>query len=180
MNVNIIKLPQITCHHSHTKSILEIITHTILFSRVVGIPIKADTLESALFDDLVYPIITHTKIEQSIKDQIQSIIQLPSKRVQTIIISLYYCTKSYGILGTYTEKNEYERWKIDLNYTRDYSIEDMRTDIRDIVSTIIDYKEFPIQLPNEEKFAFGITQANTADSPYYDLFGSLPKIFGTP
>jgi len=180
MNINIIRLPPITCHHSHTKSLLEIITHNILFNRMIGIPIKADTAESTLFDDVTYPLVTHTKIQQNIKEQIQEITQLASNRVQSIVISLYYCTKTYGILGTYVEKNEYERWKIDLHYTRDYSIEDMRVDIDEIVRNIIDYKELPIQLPNEEKFAFSITQANTTESPYYDLFGSLPKIFGTP
>lgn len=180
MNVNIIRLPSITCHHSHTKAILEAIVNTILFTRTAGMPILPRTVESYLFEDLNYSIINRTVVQDEITKQIKEIVQLPSSKFHVINVSLYYSVKKYGFLGEYMEKNEFERWKIELYYTRGYTMENMREEMNTIMNTILNYSEIPQQLPSEEKFSFSITHTTSASSPYYDLFGSIPKLFGTP
>lgn len=180
MNVNIIRLPPITCHHSHSKAILEAVANTILFTRTAGMPILPSTVESYLFEDLIYPIINRTVVQEDINKQIKEIIELPSSKFHAINISLYICTKKYGFLGAYMEKNEFERWKIELYYTRGYTMENMREEMNKIMDTILNYSEVPQQLPNDEKFSFSITHTTSIGSPYYDILGSIPKIFGTP
>jgi len=185
MNVTKYQLPTLTCNQSESASILEIVIHTILFQRTLGIAVTPKEIESYLFDNLSYIAIDDEYILNQVKHDLIRICQEKEGNKLPIVLSLYYGVKKYGILGEYYEKIEFERWSITLEYVIDRIFADENTlehKISEIITTIVSISELPLQLPNHEKFSFTITNPSIPlqHSIVYDMFASASRMFGTP
>jgi hypothetical protein len=184
MNVNKFQLPTITCNYSQSASILEIVIHTILFSRTIGMRVTPKEIDSYLFDDLSYTAIDNDEIINEVKHEIIRICQTRDDKTLPLILSLYHSTKKYGILGEYYEKTEFERWFITLEYVSEKIFAEetiLEYQIREVIQNIISVHELPLQFPNHEKFSFTITNSTPKQNGLmYDMFASASRMFGTP
>ena len=184
MNVSKFKLQTLTCNHSQSASILEIIIHTILFNRTIGIPTIPKEIESYLFDDLYYVAIDDDKTLNTVKHELIRISQIKDEDDISIILSLYYSIKKYGILGEYDEKIEFERWTIPLHYVTDKIFveeNELQQKIQDSIHLILSVEEIPVQMPNRERFSFTITNSIPKQTGIvYDMFASASRMFSTP
>jgi hypothetical protein len=184
MNVTKYQLPTLICNQSESVSILEIVIHTILFQRTLGIEVTPKDTESYLFDNLSYVAIDDDRIINKVKHDLICIYQEKEGNTLPVIISLYYAIKKYGILGEYYEKIEFERWSITLEYMLDKTFVDENTlenKILEMITMIASVSELPIQLPNHEKFSFTITSSTPKQNGIvYDMFASASRMFGTP
>ena len=184
MNIIKIQLPTITCNHSQSASILEIIIHTILFQRTIGMRVKPREIESYLFDDLVYVAIDDDTIINRIKHELIRICQTKEGNSLPIVLSLYYSIKRYGFLGEYYEKVEFERWSITLQHALHKTFVDehkLQSEIQLTLHTILSNHDLPLQLPNHEQFSFMIVNSASKQSGLmYDMLESASRMFGTP
>ena len=185
MNVTKYQLPTLICNQTESASILEIVIHTILFQRTLGMIVIPKETESYLFDNLSYVAIDNDRILNQVKHDLIHICQEKEGNTLPIIISLYHGVKKYGILGEYYEKLEFERWSITLEHVVDKTFADENTlenKIVEIINIILAVPELPIQLPNHEKFSFTITSSSAPiqNSLVYDMFASATRMFGTP
>jgi hypothetical protein len=184
MNVAKYQLPTITCNHSQSASILEILIHTILFNRTLGIRMTPKEIESYLFDDLEYVAINDERIINDVKHDLINLCETREGNILPITLSLYYSIKKYGILGEYDEKIEFERWSILLQYVKEKTFAEenkLEQEIRGAINTILSVQELPLQLPPYEKFSFAITNSTPRQNGLmYDMFASATRMFGTP
>ena len=184
MNVAKYQLPTITCNHSQSASILEILVHTILFNRTLGIRVTPKEIESYLFDDLEYVAINDERIINDVKHDLINLCQTREGNTLPIILSLYYAVKKYGILGEYDEKIEFERWSIVLQFVKEKTFAEenkLEQDIRATINAILSVEELPLQMPQYEKFSFNIANATPRQNGLmYDMFASASRMFGTP
>ena len=184
MNVNKFQLPTITCNHSQSSSILEIVIHTILFNRTLGIRVTPKEIESYLFDDLVYIAMDDDQIINTVKHDVIHLCQKREGNLLPIVLSLYYSVKKYGILGEYDEKIEFERWSIHLQYVSEKTFAEENTlekEIRTVIHAILSVQELPLHLPQYEKFSYSIVNSTPRQNGMvYDMFASASRMFGTP
>jgi Autophagy-related protein 101 len=184
MNITKFQLPTIKCNTSQSASILEILIHTILFTRTIGMRVVAKEIDSYLFDDLVYTAIHDDEIISNVKHEIIHICQTREGNTLPLLLSLYHSTKKYGILGEYHEKLEFERWFITLEYVLEKTFAEetiLEYQIRDAIQTIISVEDLPLQFPNNEKFSFSIVNTTPKQNGLmYDMFASASRMFGTP
>lgn len=184
MNVKKFHLPTITCNRSESTSILEILVHTILFNRTLGIRVTPKKIESYLFDDLDYSAIDDERLIDNVKHEVIRICETREGNILPLIVSLYDSTKKYGIFGEYYEKIEFERWSISLQYVSERTFAEEKTlekEIQAAIHVILSVQELPTQMPNSEKFSFTITNsAPKQNGIMYDMFASASRMFGTP
>ena len=184
MNIHKFQTPKITCHPSQSASILEMLIHTILFNRTIGMRVTPKETESYLFDDLFYTAIDDDKIMDKVKHDVIDICQRREGNMLPLIVSLYQSTKKYGILGEYHEKMEYERWSIPLHYVSEKIFAEeniLEYEIRAAIQMILSVQELPLDLPHQETFSFTITNPTSKQNGLmYDMFASASRMFGTP
>ena len=184
MNIYKFQTPTIRCNPAHTASILEMLIHTILFNRTIGMRVTPKEIESYLFDDLFYTAIDDDKIMDKVKHDVIGLCQTREGSMVSFILSLYHSTKKYGILGEYHEKMEFERWSIPLHYVSEKIFAEeniLEYEIRAAIQMILSVQELPLDLPHQETFSFTITNPTSKQNGLvYDMFASASRMFGTP
>jgi Autophagy-related protein 101 len=118
MNVHTIKLDPIEIRNDQTTYTLHTILHTILLQRTIGIPITPREVQSPVFDDLIYTIIDDKAIKDKVDAKIKEVAeQVEHRKKMRICLALCSDTTKYGLMGSYTDHIEWERWHIELHFS---------------------------------------------------------------